>query len=60
MQRDTTGLAALRGGESSEEKIEQILDCLVQMNEQYQYILCQLQNQQTGQNGGGSYETIQL
>lgn len=33
-------------GESSEEKMERILDCLVQMNEQYQYILCQLQNRQ--------------
>ena len=30
------------GGETSEEKIEKILDCLVQMNEQYRYILCQL------------------
>lgn len=30
------------GSETSEEKIERILDCLVQMNEQYRYILCQL------------------
>lgn len=30
------------GRETSEEKIEKILDCLVQMNEQYRYILCQL------------------
>ena len=45
MENGASGPAALRGGESSEEKIERILDCLIQMNEQYQYILCQLQNQ---------------
>ena len=44
MNTDNSGLAAVRGDESSEEKIERILDCLIQMNEQYQYILCQLQN----------------
>lgn len=33
---------SMDGRESSEEKIEKILDCLVQMNEQYRYILCQL------------------
>lgn len=37
-----TSLSALDGAESTEEKIERILDCLVQMNEQYRYILCQL------------------
>ncbi len=34
-----------RESAGSEEKLEQILDCLIQMNEQYQYILCQLQNE---------------
>lgn len=29
-------------GAGVEEKLDQILDCLQQMNEQYQYILCQL------------------
>ncbi len=33
---------SMDGRESSEEKIEKILDCLVQMNEQYRYILCRL------------------
>lgn len=36
-------LPELDGSESSEEKIERILDYLISMNEQYQYILCQLQ-----------------
>jgi hypothetical protein len=30
------------GEETQEEKIERILDYLYQMNEQYRYILCQL------------------
>jgi hypothetical protein len=30
------------GQETQEEKIERILDYLYQMNEQYRYILCQL------------------
>lgn len=38
-------LPELEGGESSEEKIERILDYLYQMNEQYRYILCQLQGE---------------
>lgn len=37
-------LPELDGGESSDEKIERILDYLYQMNEQYRYILCQLQS----------------
>lgn len=39
---EASPLRALDGTESTEEKIERILDCLVQMNEQYRYILCQL------------------
>lgn len=37
-------LPELDGSESSEEKIERILDYLISMNEQYRYILCQLQS----------------
>ena len=33
---------AFTGRETQEEKIQRILDCLYQMNEQYRYILCQL------------------
>ena len=35
-------LPAFTGRETQEEKIQRILDCLYQMNEQYRYILCQL------------------
>lgn len=38
-------LPELDGSESSEEKIERILDYLISMNEQYRYILCQLQGE---------------
>lgn len=38
-------LPELDGGESQNEKIERILDYLYQMNEQYRYILCQLQSE---------------
>lgn len=34
--------SAFTGRETQEEKIQRILDCLYQMNEQYRYILCQL------------------
>lgn len=39
-------LPELDGNESGEEKMERILDYLVQMNEQYRYILCQLQGEE--------------
>ncbi len=50
MDAERFGGATGQDGENSEEKIQRILDCLVQMNEQYQYILCQLQNQQESKN----------
>lgn len=37
-------LPEMDGSETNEEKIERILDHLMQMNEQYRYILCQLQS----------------
>jgi hypothetical protein len=42
------------GEETQEEKIQRILDYLYQMNEQYRYILCQLNIQvdETGQEDG--------
>lgn len=46
VREEVFGRISPNSAESSEEKIQQILDRLVQMNEQYQYILCQLQNQQ--------------
>jgi hypothetical protein len=36
------------GDETQEEKIQRILDYLYQMNEQYRYILCQLNIQEEG------------
>lgn len=37
-------LPELDGCETNDEKIERILDHLYQMNEQYRYVLCQLQS----------------
>ena len=37
-------LPSFDGCRDSEEKIERVLDYLYQMNERYQYILCQLQS----------------
>lgn len=37
---------AFTGRETQEEKIQRILDCLYQMNEQYRYILCQLDSRE--------------
>ena len=39
---ERTNYPAFTGRETQEEKIQRILDCLYQMNEQYRYILCQL------------------
>lgn len=46
MDEKYQALRSLSGAESTEEKMERILDCLVQMNEQYRYILCQLNGEQ--------------
>lgn len=43
---DYTGYPAFSGRETQEEKIQRILDCLYQMNEQYRYILCQLNSEE--------------
>lgn len=39
---ERTAYPAFTGQETQEEKLQRILDCLYQMNEQYRYILCQL------------------
>jgi len=43
---ERTSSPAFTGRESQEEKIQRILDCLYQMNEQYRYILCQLDSRE--------------
>ncbi len=37
-------LPSFDGCRDSEEKIERVLDYLYQLNERYQYVLCQLQS----------------
>lgn len=47
---------AFTGRETQEEKIQRILDCLYQMNEQYRYILCQLDL--NGEDGNGEHSHL--
>lgn len=39
------------GDETQEEKLQRILDYLYQLNEQYRYILCQLNAQEPSDGG---------